>query len=962
MKVFGARIGGLGDAGGGMRKRARVSTGGCRRRALALGACVLALGGAAGLARPANAAGTTYTVNSTADPGDGVCDATECTLREAIDAANANLGTDTIDFDLSGSPPYTITPATALPAITESVVIDGTTQAGYSSGSPVIELDGTQASLAGGINGANGLNLEAASTVRGLVVNRFTGPQRAGIVLGGSGGSVLEGNFIGTDAAGAAALGNEFGVRIIGNSDGNRVGGTTVATRNVISGNNLGVEIDGPTTGNIVEGNLVGTDSTGGASLANGEGVSVFGTGNTIGGTAAGAGNVISGNTFEGVMVYGSGNRVQGNLIGTDVDGTSALGNQTGVEARSSGTIGGTTPAARNVISGNRDGVIVRQGVAATIRENFIGTDSSGTGDVGNTGEGVWLDEASGTAIDDNVISGNYVGVEIARNGATDNTVRGNLIGLNAAGSSSLPNIFGVDISQGASGNDVGGTSAGDGNQIAYNSGGGVTVSGTGTGNRILGNSIHDNTSLGIDLLVSFGGVTPNDLGDPDSGPNGLQNFPVITSAANGGSGATISGTLNSTASTTFRLEFFASETCDSSGYGEGELYLGADSVTTDAGGDVSFASSVPTAIPSGWVVTATATDPDGNTSEFSACSGSAGSGNSPPTVLSAAADASGDEGSTLTTSGSFQDSNGDSLTISGAGAGSVVDNGDGTWSWSYEPDDNGTGTVTVTADDGNGGTVTDSFDWTADNVNPDVTLTAPTDGALYQVGASVGVSADLTDPGSADTHTCSIDWNDSSVTAGAVSESNGSGTCSGSHTYSAPGVYAVGVTVTDDDGGTGSASVLVVVYDPSGGFVTGGGWIDSPAGAYKPDATLTGHATFGFVSKYKKGATTPDGNTEFQFTAGNLSFHSSSYDWLVVSKGGGRAQFKGTGTINGSGSYGFMLWATDGSPDAFRIQIWDKNDGDAVVYDNGTDADGNDTSFATGQPLAGGSIVVHDK
>lgn len=164
------------------------------------------------------------------------------------------------------------------------------------------------------------------------------------------------------------------------------------------------------------------------------------------------------------------------------------------------------------------------------------------------------------------------------------------------------------------------------------------------------------------------------------------------------------------------------------------------------------------------------------------------------------------------------------------------------------------------------------------------------------------------------------------------------------------PGIYDVCVNGTDVIPNTGDAEcTMLVVYDPSAGFVTGGGWIDSPAGAYKPDESLAGKANFGFVSKYKKGATVPDGNTEFQFKVGNLNFHSTSYDWLVVNKAGMNAQFKGTGTINGSGNYGFMIWATDNAPDTFRISIWNKDAGDATVYDNGVD-----------QAIGGGSIVVH--
>jgi len=144
----------------------------------------------------------------------------------------------------------------------------------------------------------------------------------------------------------------------------------------------------------------------------------------------------------------------------------------------------------------------------------------------------------------------------------------------------------------------------------------------------------------------------------------------------------------------------------------------------------------------------------------------------------------------------------------------------------------------------------------------------------------------------------------------------------------------------------------MIVVYDPSGGFVTGGGWIDSPAGALVADPTAEGKASFGFVAKYNKKTKMPEGNTEFVFKAGDINFHSNDYDWLVVNQGGSNAQFKGTGTINGLGEYKFMIWAKDGEPDAFRIKIWEENAGtETIVYDNG---------FA--QALGGGSIVVHTR
>ena len=180
-------------------------------------------------------------------------------------------------------------------------------------------------------------------------------------------------------------------------------------------------------------------------------------------------------------------------------------------------------------------------------------------------------------------------------------------------------------------------------------------------------------------------------------------------------------------------------------------------------------------------------------------------------------------------------------------------------------------------------------------------------------------------------------------------------------HSYSAAGVYTITVTVTDDDGGSDSDSLMVVVYDPSAGFVTGGGWTNSPAGAYVPDPLLTGKATFGFVSKYQKGAKIPDGNTEFQFHAAGLNFKSDSYEWLVVS--GPKAQFKGKGSLNGTSGYGFLLTATDGQvnggggTDKFRIKIWDSSN--TIVYDNMLGA-ADDLDNA--QALASGSIVIHAK
>jgi hypothetical protein len=179
-------------------------------------------------------------------------------------------------------------------------------------------------------------------------------------------------------------------------------------------------------------------------------------------------------------------------------------------------------------------------------------------------------------------------------------------------------------------------------------------------------------------------------------------------------------------------------------------------------------------------------------------------------------------------------------------------------------------------------------------------------------------------------------------------------------HVYLLSGIYNVQLSVRDTEGAEDTDSTMVVVYDPEDGFVTGGGWIESPAGAC-PDfcENATGKATFGFVSKYKKGATVPTGNTEFNFKTGGLNFHSIEYEWLVVNQGSTNAHFKGEGTINGGYDpngypFKFMLWAGDGEPDTFRIKIWWEEDSDGVenvVYDNGDPP----------QPIGGGSIVIHN-
>ena len=228
-------------------------------------------------------------------------------------------------------------------------------------------------------------------------------------------------------------------------------------------------------------------------------------------------------------------------------------------------------------------------------------------------------------------------------------------------------------------------------------------------------------------------------------------------------------------------------------------------------------------------------------------------------------------------------------------------------------------------------------------NVAPKIDeVTAPAT-PVSLLAQPVEITSSFSDPGTTDTHTCSVTWEADVTTTGTVAGA----VCSASHTYAEAGVYTVQVTVTDDAGDSDTETALVVVYDPNGGFVTGGGWFDSEPGAYAADPTLAGKANFGFVSKYKKGATVPTGNTQFQFKAGDLDFRSSEYEWLVVT-GSDVARFKGSGTINGAGDYKFMIWAGDGNPDTVQIKIWSDT---GVVYDNGRS-----------QPISGGNVTVHQK
>ena len=322
---------------------------------------------------------------------------------------------------------------------------------------------------------------------------------------------------------------------------------------------------------------------------------------------------------------------------------------------------------------------------------------------------------------------------------------------------------------------------------------------------------------------------------------------------------------------------------------------------------------------------------------------------------------------------GAYTGFEGEGLALSGAAStdpdGNALtydwDFGDGSTGTGVAPShayaDNATYTVSLTVTDAHGvASAPVSTTAIIGNVAPTITgLTLLTD--PVPVGSTVVLSGTFTDPSSLDTHTATVDWDDAAGAAAAAVNSSAR-TVSASRRFTEAGVYTVSLTVTDDDNGSvrREAAGYLVVFDPSAGFVTGGGWITSPAGAYAIVPALTGKASFGFVSRYKEGASTPSGNTEFQFHAAGFTFSSSTYQWLVVA--GAKAKYKGTGTVNGSGNYGFMLSATDGQGnggggiDKFRMKIWDLATGN-VIYDN--QAGSNDEADAA-TALGGGSIVIH--
>jgi Calx-beta domain/Bacterial pre-peptidase C-terminal domain len=644
-------------------------------------------------------------VTNTNDSGPG-------SLRQAILNSNANQGVDTISFQI-GTVSKTISPLTALPEVTDPVVIDGTTQPGF-AGIPLIELDGQFTP-----QGTPGLKIIAGSSrVRGLVINGFGLADcnvalnvdinvGSGIVLASAGNNIIDGNFIGTNLSGTSARCNSGNGVFMFNSSNNTIGGTTVAARNIISGNRLpGIAIGGEfSNGNMVQGNYVGTNVTGTGDVGNRSNgmIVINGTSHVIGGAVAGAGNVVSGNDSPGIALGFSdpaGILVQGNFIGTNAAGNAAIPNLGGgiivggffqlngdPITATDNTIGGTTPTAGNVISGNLrfpgdpnpdggNGVeIINEGSQRNkVQGNFIGLNAQGNAALPNAGSGVFITRAPN----------NFIGGVLANIAGTTNYIAANGrygvgVGIRRLNDENpgqfitggdavdvVFNVIGTDPTQTLRlGNTLDGVYVDadsvdiycNSNVIAFNGRSGVRIpdaNGVANDNDNSGrlvnldlNYIFGNTSRAVDL--GFEGITLNDPGDADGGANLQQNFPHLASSSislhedpqevdNRVSAAMINvtGTLNSSPNTSFTVHwYFSSDAqCVSGQAASRPLVFGrVPNVNTDTAGDASF--SIPLDFPAGLtsgIINCSATDPQGNTSEYSSCFAVSAGGNPTPT------------------------------------------------------------------------------------------------------------------------------------------------------------------------------------------------------------------------------------------------------------------------------------------------------------------------------------------
>ena len=553
------------------------------------------------------------------------------------------LNADRIEFAIPGAGLHTIAVASDLPTSPRTSRSTATRRPGSSPPTsttpavPRIAIDATNAARGVDIGGDR-------AEVRGLAVHPA---QSVGIFVEGR-EIVVAGNHVGINPAGTALRPNgDFGVEIYGGD--NVIGGPAAEDRNVIAGGEaINVRVQGG-TGHVIEGNRIGTNAAGTAGLDN---LGSYGAMVDTGGNDV-RDNLIAAE-FVGLELLGDGNTVQGNLIGTNAAGTAAIPSGLGinVEGGDDNLIGGTTADAANVISGNAFGGLqieagdatdpeeeIGPGTGNEVKGNFVGTDATATIAIPN-GVGFGLAGVAITISDHNTIGGSEPGAGnvIAANdgeglfiigtGAENNDVLGNWIGTTPAGATNLGNgKSGVRIVD-ASRNRIGETGAnGSQNTIAHNGEDGVSVlqsAGIATGNAILRNAIFDNGGNAGDLAIDLAanGLTPNDALDADAGANALQNTPVITSSTSAGGGK-VTWTLASAATTSYRLEFFASDACDASGSGEAQRFLGATTVVTGATGHAG--NSIPAAVSAGEQVTMTATrltaaGTPRETSEPSAC------------------------------------------------------------------------------------------------------------------------------------------------------------------------------------------------------------------------------------------------------------------------------------------------------------------------------------------------------
>jgi parallel beta-helix repeat protein len=623
---------------------------------------------------------STYLLTTSADSGAG-------SLRQAILNVDADSSADTIQFAMTDGSAISL--SSALPAITNTVTIDAQGQVveltGASAGAAANGLDfesGSAGSLVNGLTidsfGGAGVVLNAGSVTlqnnyigtnttgsaakanhdgvlitsnaNNLIGNVISGNNYSGVSVTGD-GNVLQGNLIGTDATGTQAVANSGGGSstttagvFVFNASNTLIGGPTAADRNVISGNSQsGITFVGGTgAGNVVQGNYIGLDKTGAVALGNSYAGVTLGTYlDTPVSNVSVLGNVISANVYSGILLYGAtNNTIQGNLIGTDATGHGTMDSTTllptfgnnadgiTIDQDSAGNlIGGTTSAARNVISGNwGNGVGVVGAASGTnlVEGNYIGVDIDGkTAPAGNQGQGVYVQAGQltlGAVGAANVISGN-LGYGVWLSGGTSQVI-GNLIGVAADGVSALGNAGdGVYITN-SSGNVIGGTAAGQGNVIAHNGAGGtgrgVNIM-SGVNNAVEGNAIYANATLGIDL--GGDGVTKNDASG-HTGANNFQDFPVLVSITGDGTNAKVAGTMTGVAGNTYTIDFYDNATADPSGYGQGQVYVGSIQVTIGSGGTANFSATFAQPVASGAALTqwsVTATDASGNTSEFSA-------------------------------------------------------------------------------------------------------------------------------------------------------------------------------------------------------------------------------------------------------------------------------------------------------------------------------------------------------